>query len=562
MAAPFLFLLLTVALSAHATPTSRPAASDLSSRSLQDVDRSMMGTLPVATFKRRSLAWRLRQQEQQQGGGQQQEEEQEQQRGGEGDNEDPEPTDLGEEEIVRREAPPQPPSPDDKHVPGTLSMPIIHAKAPELRKRDGESSNTIQADLMNRADVAYYVELRIGNPGQDVRVQLDTGSFELWCNPTCTGQVGQNGNFCRGSGRYDSGQSSTATVTSEKKSLKYGIGSANVTYVRDTISIPGSSAAPMRDVQFGVADSTQDQFAGIMGVGFGQGVTLPYPSFMDQLTLQNVTKTKTLAFALGSKFDGGGAVAFGGVDRAKYAGSLAQVPIIPANRSPDKVARYWVQMQSIRHTGPDNRTSAPLPGSDMAVFFDTGATLSLLPPAVVRAMAESLGVDTARTGMIQNSFYPVDCRLLDRDGTFDFRFDGVTVFVPYKEIIRQQGPIQPGGGGNAAAAASSCYLGVMQSDKFSLLGDTFLRSAYVVFDLDKKMAYIARYSDCGSDVQSISASTRLKDMRGRCNETAVAKSRLDRGSDRADESKAPGLVPGTAFLAAVAAAAVCLLLGL
>ncbi|UNI22933.1 hypothetical protein JDV02_008777 [Purpureocillium takamizusanense] len=411
------------------------------------------------------------------------------------------PQDVHVENIFGREFPAV------DSLPGTLTLPVIHAASPGIGKR------TLEVQLENRSDVAYYAQLSIGTPPQKVFAQLDTGSFELWVNPNCSGLPGTDRRFCLAIGRYDPANSSTAVVSEVGTSLRYGIGSANITYVLDDISLGGGGATTMKRVQFGVAKTSENQFAGILGLGYGRGLNTGYDNFVDQLALQKVTSTKAFSVALGSKDEGQGIVVFGGVDTSKFAGRLAPLPIIPRDKSPDGVARYWVTMKGMRHLAADGTATDLLPqpassGSNnnnkqgsMSVFLDTGATLTLLPPAVAGGLAAAMGSKT----MDLNGFYIVDCALAGRNGSVDFAFEGVTVRVPYRELIRE-----------VSARPPMCYLGVMPSETFALLGDTFLRSAYVVFDLDANMTYMAPYTNCGSTVRTIVPNSDLKSLVGEC----------------------------------------------
>ena len=83
--------------------------------------------------------------------------------------------------------------------------------------------------------------MTIGNPGQSVYAQLDTGSFELWVNPDCSTVQGSNAQFCQSTGFYNTTKSSTARSLRTGKTLQYGIGIANITYFTDDIALPGSS---------------------------------------------------------------------------------------------------------------------------------------------------------------------------------------------------------------------------------------------------------------------------------------------------------------------------------
>ncbi|KFA47268.1 hypothetical protein S40293_05508 [Stachybotrys chartarum IBT 40293] len=387
-----------------------------------------------------------------------------------------------------------------------VSLNVVHVERRVLDKR------SVEMELENRSDVAYYARFSIGNPGQDVYAQLDTGSWELWVSPDCARlETGADREFCTAAGHYEPNDSSSAEMTGETSSLHYGIGSSEIEYVRDDIAL--SDTVKVRSLQFGVATSSNDQFAGVLGLGYGNPRNLGYNNLVDELAEQGVTRIRAFSIALGSKAEGQGVIHFGGVDTSKFNGRLAQLPIIPAAEAPDGTARYWVQMKSLTNSPPSGSPTT-YQGTEMPVFLDTGATLTLLPPAVVA----SIGAQFESVARTSQGFYIVDCEYADVEGTFDFAFDGVTVRVPYREMVRQYRSNPP-----------SCYLGFSPSERFTLLGDTFLRSAYVVFDQEADVAYLAQYRNCGSTVTTINESSDLEGLTGRCGSSE------DNGSAAADE---------------------------
>ncbi|KAF9878022.1 eukaryotic aspartyl protease [Colletotrichum karsti] len=374
-----------------------------------------------------------------------------------------------------------------------VTLPVIHST------KRGVFSRQVEAKLANRSDVAYYAQLNIGTPPQPVYAQLDTGSFELWVNPDCTVLSASDQRFCEAVGFYDTTRSSTAKALQTSKTLRYGIGAANITYVRDNLALAGSQST-MQQVQFGVATSSEDQFAGILGIGAGEGVNTRYKNLIDELASQNVTRTKAFSLALGSKDEQEGAIIFGGIDTSKFSGPLARLPIVPADQSPDGVARYWVNMNQLSITPPSGRTRY-YPNSNMPVFLDSGATLTLLPAD----LANNIATDFGSPGLDANGFYPISCTLVNLNGTVDFDFDGMKIKVPYKEMIREVRTSPP-----------ACYLGIVPNSDFTLLGDTFLRSAYAVFDLDTNSAYLAQYVNCGTRTMPISRPEDIPAIRGLC----------------------------------------------
>lgn len=399
---------------------------------------------------------------------------------------------------------------------GTITLPVIHAHRPVLDKR------AVEVHVENRSDVSYYAQLNIGTPPQTVYAQIDTGSFELWVNPDCSNVASSDRRFCNAIGFYNPRSSSSSSTTQESAMLRYGIGSANVSYFKDSIALPGAASA-MKQVQFGVASASVDEFSGILGIGAGQGFNTDYPNFVDELAAQGVTKTKAFSLALGSKAEEEGVIIFGGVDTAKFQGTLAELPIVPARQSPDGVARYWVRMKSIALSPPQGK-STTLGQTDMTVFLDSGSTLTLLPEQVVQDIARGLG----SSGMDGSGFYVVDCDLASQAGTVDFAFDGVTISVPYSELIRQ-----------VSSSPPQCYLGMMGSTEFALLGDTFLRSAYAVFDLTGNSIHLAQYTNCGSKVQAITSSSALQGLSSTCNGESESSSSGSPASSSAAKAAAP-----------------------
>lgn len=299
-----------------------------------------------------------------------------------------------------------------------------------------------------------------GNPQQAIQVLVDTGSSELWINPDCaTSGPASEQAFCLGQvGKYRANNSRTSSTQGEKGRIRYGSGAVNFTYFTDDVGLPNSRA--MKKVKYGVATTSTGVSSGILGIMAGSNVTTKYNNFIDELKIQGLTRSKSYSVALGLKGEGKGSIIFGGVDSSKWVGKLRAQPIIPPRKSPDRVPRFWVQLKSISHSAAGSRSRKRLRNSTMAVILDTGSTLSILPPSLVGDMASALSAGRAdQTGLRQ-----VPCQMANQAGSFNFRFKGVTIRVPYREMIRQSN--------------AGCYLGVMESDSLSLLGDTFLRSAY------------------------------------------------------------------------------------
>ena len=121
-------------------------------------------------------------------------------------------------------------------------------------------------------------------------------------------------------------------------------------------------------------------------------------------------------------------------------------------------------------------SSSSLPAG---VLLDSGSTLTYLPNDIVTAVYDQVqAVYVADVGAAY-----AECQLASQDSTIDFEFSGQRISVPYNELFLDAGqsngqPLQFDNGQKA------CLFGIAPSEGgTAVLGDTFLRSAYVVYDL-------------------------------------------------------------------------------
>ncbi len=118
---------------------------------------------------------------------------------------------------------------------GLIRYPIIPQEGGLLF---GKHSNVTKRQLgtdsqIQRSGTLYTIELTLGTPGQTVPVQFDTGSSELWVNPTCSQSTTPE--FCNAQPRFTS--SSSLVDYGVQGSVTYGTGYANFEYVGDYVSI-------------------------------------------------------------------------------------------------------------------------------------------------------------------------------------------------------------------------------------------------------------------------------------------------------------------------------------
>lgn len=379
--------------------------------------------------------------------------------------------------------------------------------------------------------------MAFGSNAQSVKVAIDTGSDELFVDPNCNDSDFSNSEQreCVAEGVYDPATSTSSKATGETSQIVYGSGAVDIAYYIDSVGIPGASKN-LTQVQFGKATASQDLSEGILGLGFGENVNLNYSNFVDALQAQGLTNTKAFSVALGTSDTEGGNIVFGGVDTKKFAGSLASLDIsAPAMGD---IQRYAVSLSSISYTPSGGSTTKYDNSALSGVVLDTGSSLCELPTDIVSSMASDIGAQQDS----QSGLLIVDCNTATSANKLDFEFDGgATISVPLDQFVIQSG--------------NTCVLGVEPLQEGSgitaLLGDTFLRNAYVVFDQTNMKINMAQYVNCGTNEQAIqSGSSGASGFTGECDGTSITSSNQN-GCDAV--AKRPGTGAVLALVAGIAA---------
>jgi hypothetical protein len=412
-------------------------------------------------------------------------------------------------------------------VPGALAQDVVQfqiskylptlrigTKTPSLHRRDALT----QALVNNITGGGYYVDVTVGTPPQKVSMVLDTGSSDAWVvsykAPLCTNAKLQQvyGDSC--SATYNPSLSSTyKLVKTAGFNISYvdGVG-ATGDFVSDDFNIADKS---IKSLQIGYATATV-RGTGVLGVGFpaNEASLFPYPNIIDQLFSQNLIKSKAYSLWLNDRRSSTGSILFGGVDTQKFFGPLHVLPIQPTdgNGTYSALAVSMTSLNTTYSNGSVTATTVPsTPGVD--AVLDSGTTLSYIPGDVAKPLFKQFGAvtDYRLTGLTY-----IDCKYLttEPDLTISFGFglgnSSVSIVVPVQELVLdvlsnydeiytlKNLPFK-----------NVCLFGIQTTDglptsalnidpnnstspELAILGDTFLRSAYVVYDLDHKQIGIAQ----------------------------------------------------------------------
>lgn len=104
------------------------------------------------------------------------------------------------------------------------------------KARRASSKRQDAAPLENQqSGTSYTIDIEIGTPPQPVTLIIDTGSTELWVNPTC--ETSGQPDYCESFSQFDYTASSTINDTGYSNMLAYGKGNVTIEYVTDVVSI-------------------------------------------------------------------------------------------------------------------------------------------------------------------------------------------------------------------------------------------------------------------------------------------------------------------------------------
>lgn len=380
----------------------------------------------------------------------------------------------------------------------SLEFPITEFKNPfrdSLNKRFD-----LEIGLKYEQDLFYATILEIGTPIQEITVLFDTGSSDLWVsssdNPFCLPENGgstyTNKTYegqkivpsidCRLSGTYDANSSSSSKkLDIGRFYTNYSDGSfADGYWCQEKLVIDGNDISSL---QFGVAEFASTPAGGVLGIGFQSLESVRgyddapqnfYPNFPQVLKKEGFIDTVSYSLYLNSNAS---SIMFGAVDQSKYTGNMYTFPMV--NEYPDIVDKPATLATTLQGLGARNRDDCKqktFSTTKMPALLDSGTSLINVPQQVLEEMASFVNATYSENDQV----YILKCPP-DDDGTeFIFDFGDLKISIPLSNLLLL--PAQNG----------YCGFGVMPADDTFILGQAFLTSAYVVYDLDHYQISLAQ----------------------------------------------------------------------
>ncbi|KAI4843661.1 acid protease [Aureobasidium sp. EXF-8845] len=445
--------------------------------------------------------------------------------------------------------------------------------------------NTIElaltSNIANTTGEGYFVNITIGTPGQLQTMVIDTGSANAIV-------IASNTSFCASSvcdgGTLNSSASSTFETTNHG-ALKQGTiseiefieleiaGRATNTLKRKNEADKFPDDITITNFPMGIANRMGLRFnphTGILGLGYSSQMTpvsdrwlqdshevvLPVlpPSFVEALVQAGAISSRLYSIYLNS-LDRSGSIIFGGLDTAKYHGTLTTLNVVALdeNKPADDFSLYLDSVTMHPHDEPKQTIVRPTEKEKYRYMTvpDTGSPSWDLPPSAYHKVAEYAGVistdDLNLSSDFEDSRLVKPCSDLAQGSANTTRFEivfsgnGTNAGTLNVELADLFTPLtaEDGSAVTDEAGRPMCWLRIVATDSSLLItGSSVMRAGLWVFDLDNGQVSLAQGNlransssnvvqvEAGADglskaVKELRAETKKINVEGRMSPTAV-----------------------------------------
>ncbi|ANB11073.1 proteinase A [Sugiyamaella lignohabitans] len=349
---------------------------------------------------------------------------------------------------------------------GGEQKPLINENNVDIDLEIAAAKGGVDVPLTNYVNAQYFTEISLGNPPQQFKVVLDTGSSNLWVPSSECGSIA-----CYLHEKYDSSASSSYKSNGSDFEIHYGSGSVSGFVSQDTLKI-GSLTIPNQDF----AEITSEpglafafgKFDGILGLAYDtisvNHIVPPiYNAIKDKLLDEN-----KFSFHLGdtAKSAAGGTATFGGIDEDLFEGKLTYLPL--------RRLAYWeVPFDSIAL----GNEVADL--EDTGAAIDTGTSLLALPSGLAEILNAQIGAKKSWSGQ-----YTIDCAARDTLPDLTLNFAGYNFTLTAYDYTLEIS-------GSCASAFTPLDIPA-PIGPLAIIGDSFLRRYYSVYDIDNNAVGLAK----------------------------------------------------------------------
>lgn len=375
--------------------------------------------------------------------------------------------------------------------------------------------------FLSTEQASYLATISIGTPSQQVQLIVDTGSPLTWVNAAnvstftpgsstvSSSNTAAGAAICQRNTCFRATTSSSLTIPSNTTvfDIQYVDGTESIgRMVQDTLTFQGLTDTTF---QLGLVEyfyspgGTASSIGGILGLspdnpvlnfdsiddalvsdGSSSSTTISSfnpPTILDQL--QSEGKINSLAFSLFLDEATGGQLTLGGVDSGRYSGALTVLPLV--NDPSTSGTSYQVTLRAVGSGGGNTVTVGEL------FVLDSGTTSMYLPASTVQQLASSLNgyfvPYSTSSGLLG-----IPCTV---STTIDFYFaNNAVIRVPTSVLLESRISASAARRLGVNANADVCLLNLFGTtdDSSYLLGDAFLRSCYVVYNIAQNQLAVAQ----------------------------------------------------------------------
>jgi len=280
---------------------------------------------------------------------------------------------------------------------GVVQWDIQRSQRPQEFRRLRNRASTFEETITNeQARGGYFATCRLGTPAQNLTLQLDTGSSDIWVPDSnarvCTKKTGQGCTL----GTFNPDQSTSFVVVGQGDfNISYVDGSSSIgDYFTDVFEIGG---ATLRNMTMGLGIETDISY-GLVGVGYAvneaivgttKSLSSVYPNLPVNMVDEGLINTVAYSLWLNDLDASSGNILFGGIDTKKYKGDLTRIDIYPTVQN--LFTAFLVALTSLEgvsSSGSDTLTSQHFP---IPVVLDSGTTLSYLPTDLASQLWKEVG---------------------------------------------------------------------------------------------------------------------------------------------------------------------------
>ncbi|KAJ3177657.1 hypothetical protein HDU87_004410 [Geranomyces variabilis] len=378
-----------------------------------------------------------------------------------------------------------------------IAVQKLPAKKPHPRKPLPGRERAVFSPVSNGA---YYGMVSVGTPAQQFPVLLDTGSADFWIYAERNKKPVDKSDTL-----YRPFASSTNKDIHKNSTISYGDGStSSYAWMTDTVAVGDKR---VKSLQIGAAYIDENGVArrsdvtyantGLLGLSWQDGNTGGFMPAVQTMFAEGAIPRNMFALYLGNERNStDGALTLGGLDPSRFmAKDFAWNPSPYLFNNATLGQQYFnIDVDQISITKGSSsqviktkRSDGHGRGGDREYILDSGTSFFALPTSLVNMLVGATNATLVQDATLVSGGYAVDCKQRKIGPKLSFTIGGKAYdFAPSEWIGEDPTQVEVPG--------TTCFLelyDIGDSTPF-ILGDTFLRKYYSVYDFENRRTGLAQ----------------------------------------------------------------------